>query len=325
MYNAERKLAFIEDKGYSPSSKRDLISKFEGFSVYEEKFGKDLSQMDIQELQVAFDSVSGIGRLTVRQMKSILKNYVRWCKSEGLQTTDSILHIRLDSDEKISQVRDTMVKSPSHLKSIMDEGADGEPIFAPAEKETMDIVYRTFYWMAFAGMSDKDALLVRTANIDFKNRQIVYDGVRYELYEEGLEDVKKAATLNDFWYEHPNYGVRRRKRTDGDLLLRGFTKGTPNLIQMRNGSPKGMGGSDSRKWGLTYRRILESGIFYRAREFESVGKWSWALQMFTDVILRDLKSGRIKIPDGKDFSYIEKIKKKHYIEEYERWKLAFYG
>jgi hypothetical protein len=228
-----------------------------------------------------------------------------------------------------------MVASPYHLATILNDYE-----FDPPEKETIDITYRVFLWMAFAGLTEKDAIKVTAKDVDLANFQIHFEGNDYELYKECKTDFEKACTLTEFMYYHPHYGVRPRKRVEGDTIMRGFLSSEiqPTTIRAlinkrfdpmkylteEQRKQKGID-EDLREAKLSYKRIYLSGIFYREYERERIG----LPVNFSTVVAKEMKQREKE--RGKSYTttptrtYVTIANKleREYLTDYEKWKCAF--
>lgn len=117
----------------------------------------------------------------------------------------------------LSKVKRQMISSPLHLQRVLDE------VFDKESEETIDVIYRCYYWMAFGGIKEDDTLLVKASDIDFANMEIAYKDTHIPLYREALPAFHKAAELNSFRYKNPNYSrTIIRDRVPGDTLMRGI-------------------------------------------------------------------------------------------------------
>lgn len=320
MYNENQKRAFIEDYTDSEKTAAKIIQIFSWFEPHEEKWGMDLSQQSTENLQPVVNELTGVRSKSTELILIILKEYVKWCGRNGYDVSKGIFDVRIVTIDKI---QNQMVASPLHLKSKLDE------FFAPVEEETVDITYRVFLWMAFAGLEDKDAIRVTSDCVDLKNLRINFEGHSYEIYKECIEDFEKASTLTSFQYKHPNY-TTYRDRAEGKLIMRGIRTPTVDLKTIRPVINKRFSVDDAsnetssrQKSRLSYRRIFLSGVFYRAYERERAGLPVDFSDFVALSIERKEKTKKYTVTKTRTLTTIANTLEREYLADYEKWKCAF--
>ena len=319
MYNENQKRAFIESHTNSDKTMAKIVQIFSWFEPYEEDWGLDLSQQSAEKLQPVVNELTGVRSKSTELILIILKEYVKWCGRSGYEVSRGIFDVRINTIDKI---QNQMVASPLHLKAKLDE------FFEPVEEETIDITYRVFLWMAFAGLDDKDAIRVTADCVDLKNFRINFEGHSYEIYKECIEDFKKACELTDFQYKHPNY-ITRRDRADGNLIMRGIRTPTVDLKTIRPVINKKFGADDTEETGgrqksrISYKRIYLSGIFYRAYERERAGLPVDFSEFIARSIERKEKTKKYTVTKTRTLTTIANTIEREYLADYEKWKCAF--
>lgn len=322
MYNETQKNAFIAAHTSSDKTTALIVQIFNWFEPYETEWNMDLSQQTTEILQPVVNDLSGLRSKSTELVLIILKEYVKWCGRNGYEVSKGIFDVRINTIDKI---QNQMVASPLHLKSILDKKEvhnDKETLicgFDLPEQETVDITYRVFLWMAFAGLDDKDAIRVTADHVDLKKLRINFEGHSYEIYKEGREDFEKACKLLDFLYIHPNY-TTRRDRAEGNIIMRGFRSPNVDLLTIRPIINKRLcSGKTPTKEKISYRRIYLSGIFYRAYERERAG-----LPVdFSDVIAREMQDRQYTVTKTRTLTTIANALEREYLADYEKWKCAF--
>lgn len=322
MYNETQKNAFIASHTNSDKTTALIVQIFNWFEPYENEWQCDLSQQSTEVLQPVVNELTGVRSKSTELILIILKEYVKWCGRSGYEVSRGIFDVRINTIDKIQS---QMVASPLHLKSILDRCEFDTP-----NKETVDVTYRVFLWMAFAGLDDKDAIRVTTNDVDLQNLRINFEGHSYEIYKECREDFEKACCLTDFLYEHPNYSIRR-DRAEGNIIMRGFRSPTVDLKTLRPLINKKLttdadGGGETKtrqKSKLSYKRIYLSGIFYRAYERERAG----IPVDFSDVVALEMqrkeKVKQYTTSKTRTLSVIANMIEREYLADYEKWKCAF--
>lgn len=319
MYNEEQKKAFIEAHTNSDKTAAKIVQIFSWFEPHEEKWRMDLSQQCTEELQPVVNELTGVRSKSTELILIILKEYVKWCGRNGYEVSKGIFDVRIITIDKI---QNQMVASPLHLKSKLDD------YFDAVEEETVDITYRVFLWMAFAGLEDKDAIRITADCVDFKNLRINFEGHSYEIYKECLEDFKKACLLPSFQYNHPNYSTRR-DRANGNIIMRGFRSPTVDLMTIRPVINKKFAVDDVEETGgrqksrISYKRIYLSGIFYRAYERERAGLPVDFSEFVAQSIERKEKTKKYTVTKTRTLTTIANTLEREYLADYEKWKCAF--
>jgi len=314
MYNIQLKSRYIEQKTNNKMTARNLNRLFESFGKYEDAAGRDLYEMSKQELSAVVDSAYTLRSRSTMGVLSTLKDYLRWCeKNIGVKTcAESIMY----SNEMSDEMRRLTVSTPEELKKYLDF------YFKPSDEQTVDCIYRCYYWLAFSGVKEEKTVLVRRTDVDLKNMAVCFDNKSYRIYKEAFADFSAASTLDSFVYAHPNYSKRIVvQRFDRTFLLSGV-KAIPTIRAFRvefskrkRMAFKEMGELQS----LSYYRVWLSGLFYRTYISEAMGKapcFEDAAAEYIDGKVYKLGSGRNTI-DSKKRQIVEDFKR-----DYERWKIV---
>lgn len=317
MYNEELKTKFIRDYTQSINTASVATSIFNSFSLYEEGWQADLCTKSAEELQPVIDSVMALRMRSQWVAIGILKEYVRWCIVNKVPNAcDGMLHITMVGLDK---VRKQMVSSPLHLQKSLDE------VFDPEHDNTIDNIYRCYYWMAYVGIKEEDTLLVKASDVCFSEQCIKLKGATYPLYRESLPAFHNAVELTEFTHRHPNYKKPvMRPRVEGDNIMRGIRAST-KLLTVRTTLSKRM--KEATELGkaevkLSYFRVWISGLFYRMYERERAG-----IPVDFSEVASDMMTGKTYRIEGVNkrikVSHIQNRKELDYKEDYQRWKLAF--
>lgn len=322
MYNETQKRAFIESYTSSDSTMAKIIQIFSWFEPFEENWGSDLSLQNDKELQPVIDKLTGVRIKSATTIITILKEYVKWSIRNGYDVNRGVFNVKINATNKI---QDQMVSSPLQLKMKLDH------YFEKVEENTIDITYRIFLWMAFAGLEDNDAVRVTSDCVDLENLRINFEGHSYELYKECREDFKKACELTDFVYIHPLY-VSRKERAEGNVIMRGIRSSTVNIKTVRPIINKKIAAKDEKerikedievkdrqKSYMSYNRIYLSGIFYRAFEMERAG----IPVDFSDIVAKKIQNKEYKTSSTRTITSISNQYERELRADYEKWKCAF--
>lgn len=315
MYNEELKTKFVRGYTNSISTAEVCQTIFNAFEQYEVEWGADLCTRSTEELQPVVDGLVGFRARSKWMRLIILKDYVKWCigmKVPG--ACDGMLKIETVGLEK---VKHQTVASPLHLQRYLDS------ICEPESEETTDNIYRCFYWLAYGGVAEEDILSIKCSDVDLNNMVVRYNDTEVPIYREALPSFKNCVKLTQFVYKHPNYDkLVYKDRADGDTLVRGI-RSAPSIKAMRvELSRRSKAKMDEGKTDLklSYFRVWISGLFYRMYERERAGMpvdFSAAAAQFMEGKTYKLDRGR-NTPEAK-----KRQLTRDYLEDYERWKLAF--
>lgn len=315
MYNQEVKIRFIREYTQSMATESFAVTVFNLFAPYEEGWEADLCTRTTEELQVAADAVLSMRIQSQMQQLRIISAYCKWCVLNGVPgATDGGTHIAFSGMDKM---RMRMVSGPVHLQKYLDE------VFPPVENETVSIVYRCYYWMAFAGIKETDVLSVKCADVDLSDLVIRFGGKEYDLYREAIPTFRLATTLTSFNYfhENPTY-VARRERRAGDALIRGIKplESLKSLQSAMGRPPKEAFETGKTRQRLTYRNVMLSGLFYRVYENERSG----IPHNFADIVAEKTEGKEYATSRGMSKKQILKQIENRYLEDYQRWKFVFF-
>lgn len=314
MYNEDLKKRFVRDYTGSLNTANVAATVFNAVEKYETEWNADLCTRSTEELQPVIDEIVGLRSRSKWMTLTILKEYVKWCIAMKVPgACDGMLHIEAVGLDK---VRHQMVSSPLHLQRFMDS------IFDSESDETIDNIYRCYFWMAYGGIDEDDTILIRNEDVDFSEMIIRYKTISVPIYREALPAFRNAVNLTSFVYKHPNYSKTiRRDRVPGDTIMRGIKAVTKTFTMRATLSKRNIKAVEEEKTDmqLSFYRVRMSGLFYRIYEMERAG----IAPNFSDAALR--------VMDGKTYSLKgrEKIEHKQnrierdYMEDYQRWKLAF--
>lgn len=315
MYNEKLKQQFIVGYTHSENTANLCVTIFNAFSEFEETWNADLCTKSKEELQPAVDSVVGLRARTQWSRLIVLKDYVKWCIENKIPNAcDGMLKIQSASLDKIKQ---QTLSNPLHLQRYLDCICDAE------NDETVDNIYRCYYWLAFGGVTEEDILNIKCSDVDLSNMVVRYKTTEVPIYREALPAFKNCVSLTQFAYKHPNYNkIIYKDRISGNTLIRGI-RSLPTVKSIRvelsrRSKEKIEKGITDLK--MSYLRVWISGLFYRMYEREQAGipvDFSAAALNFMEGKTYNLKSGR-NTPDAK-----RRQVAKDYLNDYERWKLAY--
>lgn len=318
MYNEELKTRFIREYTKSISMADACVRAFDAMEPYEDEWGVDFCTKSEADLAPVIEKLVGFRVRSRWQRIIIFQKYVKWCivnKVNG--ACDGMLKV---DNVGLGKVRTQMIANPTQLQVYLDVICD------PESEQTTDNVYRCFYWMSYSGMSEDEILAARITDVDFENMIIRSGHNEYEIYRESLPAFKNVVTLTEFVYKHPNYPpdkIVKRNRVPGSTLIRGIrsTISAPAIrveLSRRSKDAVDEGLTDKQ---LSHNRVWLSGLFYRMHQRELAGipvDFSGEASRFMEGKTYKLDTGR-NTQEAKKRAIVN-----DYLQDYERWKAAFY-
>lgn len=314
MYNADLKRRFVRDYTSSVSTAKVCETIFNQLEPYELVWNDDLCTKSEDELQPIIDTIVGFRARSKWMRIIILKDYVKWCINVANVpgACDGMLRINTVGLDKVKQ---QTIASPLHLQKYLDM------ICLPESEKATDNIYRCYYWLAYGGVAEKDILSIKCSDVDFENMIVHYNGTDIPIYREAIPAFKNCVELSQFVYNHPNYTKTVwKERAPGDTLIRGV-RSNLTLYSLRVEISRRAKNNES-KTGMrpSYFRIWVSGIFYRTYEREAIGEQP----NFNAIAAQQMEGKVYKLDSGRNTIDAKRRQlAKDYMDDYQRWKLAF--
>lgn len=310
MYNSDLKTRFIREYTDVLSIAEKCKNLFNSVEKYEIEWGADICTVDKERISTVLSDLVGLRTKNQYGLLKILRTYSNWCIKNGVENAcDSMLNI---NDVGLEKIRNQMVSSPLHLDRYLNEICDERSL------ETTDMVIRCYCWLAYMGFSEDEILNIKVDDVDFDYMVVRHNNKEAPIYRESLLSFKQCVKTTSFLYINPTYkDYKYKDRISGDLLLRGLSQPQKHSLRgslCRNIRESVEQGRTTKR--LSLYRIWLSGVFYRAYELERVG------------CEPDFKNNASEFIRNKQLSDIDLNKKmrrvaKEYLDDYERWKLAF--
>lgn len=324
MYNQTQKDWFVSEFSKTEAMRKSLYVMFEAVGKFEEQYGKDVCQMNKEELHRVLSEVVGYRSKSKRARSSSLRSYAQWCIDHQIPgATQDILEIDFDG-LGLDKLRRQTVASPQHLQRYLD------CIFEKETEDTVDVIYRCYYWLAYMGvMNEADALLIDESDVDFENMAIHFNGKDYPFYREAIPSLKRCVNLKSFRFIHPNYDPVIKPRAGGTKLLRGFQDTLSIQVfrsticmkaRQKKFIPADRKDDSSLALSLSYDRVWLSGRFFTMLENERSGMSVDFLYLAEEFMFGkeyNLSSGRNLIGAK------QRQMAGDYQRDYERWKQAY--
>lgn len=297
---------------------------FKKTSVYENKFGKDISEMTRDEYITTLTGLSANKVSILKRKLGMIKAYLKWCMSNGeTNNIEELLTVNESDLNRVGYYRYTMFRDAEKLNRWLDA------IFPPVNDFSYRNYCRLFDLLLFDGISQYQIIELKNENIDYDNGICNYEGRSYILSEytikllrvlkEKLSASYRSETKENYSQSVQPAGSYSVRLEPSDYVIKKTLKSKcinngersqlmDNLssIQSRcaNAYMKSIGALDK----PTYRTIYLSGMFYIFKmHFKETGEKDYSeIIMAWDMI--------------KDFavSYDEMIKEIDRV--YESWK-----
>lgn len=258
MYNGELKEKFIASYTEKISVGTFCRRLFEFTTPYEEKWGADLCTRGSKDIEMIVAEASGTSSQSLSDNLRTIKQYIRWCVSQGTPNAcEEALEIKSVASNKI---KTTTVTSPSHLQRYLNN------VFDEEDKDTTDVVLRTYFWLAYAGIGLDDIVKIKKDDVSFEDMVVRYNGISYPIYREGLKAIRKCITLEYVNVFRPNkVEPVIVQRFESDVLMRGTRGELPKKTILETVSRKQRiaidGGKTNMRVGFFGAWI--SGLFFR--------------------------------------------------------------
>ena len=320
MYNEDIKREFIQTIT-TRSRQEAAIRLFKASEEVEVNNNADLYTMDQETVLKILKSLSGVRSSGCRVFNTIANNYSEWCIKKSFSGTQK-WNIKT-IEPSLEKVRKQSVANPEHLQKYLD------CVFEPECNLSSSNIWRCYFWLAYSGMSETDALLVKDKEVDLFNMVVKHNSREYPIYEEGIEAFKNCVEMKELVCIRNDDIVYTKSRGIGDILLR--TRGefrTPESLRIKVSTytrdPRFKSKEEMIKYGLdirlSYKRALMSGMFYRMYEAEKIG-----IPPDTNSIAADLfdMNPKNNVVSEKDRRKRIATMANYYKRDYEIWKSIY--
>lgn len=252
MLNEARKKNFLASLSNSKNTIANAARAFALFDKKEEEIGCDFCEMPLSVVQPVIDDATTSRSSSVSAILSSLKSYVLWCRDHHFPTSDAVFSVVVNPSKKITN---ETVGDPAMLRAILDT------IFDNPKRETTDIVYRAFFWFAYIGLYDTQAIDLNIDDVNLDDKVVIYKKKRYDIPTQAIEDIRAAVESTYFVLFHENpYYETVCDRSESRAVLRTTRLRRPTLDNFRAAVSKKVKPSPFK---LSYRKILLSGWYYR--------------------------------------------------------------
>lgn len=274
VFNPELKKRWLYDYAASHSLGTTLITihtLLMNLAPYEYEKGADVCTWDNPDyISSVMYEISPTTTNTRRRLLSLLRSYVQWCLDNNIPNTSAAIFDLEFKESNPRTFKSRSVTNPKQLQAYL------RTVLGDETRLCEDLLRRCYAWFAFSGIPIGKAADVRTSDVRLDRMEIVYGGITYRLYYEGLSDIRTACS--SYWYErYVGMHWSLFQRTDNDTVLRGMSSDTTpeqrerllNAGLTRCARLALLEKKTDKR--LTYRDIHRSGVFYRVYEDEMAG------------------------------------------------------
>lgn len=217
MYNSEQKQTFLNTIT-NDNSYRSFQRVFKAVQDMEEKFGKDICEMNVDELLTVLDFKTGVRITNTEQTMSLLRSYVDWCIQNGKTTSENNFD-KISSSEvdKTRTCRARYVKSPVEFEEMI-KIAFGMNV---DYNESAEIPNELMVRLCYVGLENEEIVLLEKTNVDYEAKTIkspLYDCV-YHVSDRILKLCKFCAEQEEVLLM-AKFGMRKERVCSNKYLFR---------------------------------------------------------------------------------------------------------
>jgi hypothetical protein len=319
VYNDKQKQTYLDFEGVNTDSLKRYFIRIE---PKEEEHQKDISQMNQEELIDTLQSLNIRREESRGHLLSLMRGYINWVKLHehgAPNLPNSINTITPESIGSDSAVKDTMIKNPEHLQSLLDDGLDY------INYENRSKITKLLFWLLYQGILLEDMPSLRKDSIDYSNYVIkVSNNKTYQIDDKTIKLWKDCVVISYIEKKNGRSIISKRSDTneyskydliDNEYLFRpivgnkGYTNQKSSIHTIRKMLSGVFEACDMKS--IPARNINYSGIFYKIYLREKEG------EKITPEIIAEYFT--IKYKDRVEL--IANTRK--WRIDYEDWKIAF--
>ena len=217
MYNSEQKQNFLNTIT-NDNSYRSFQRVFKAVQDMEEKFGKDICEMNVDELLTVLDFKTGVRITNTEQTMSLLRTYVDWCIQNGKTTSENNFD-KISSSEvdKTRTCRAKYVKSPAEFEEMLSAVFGMNADYNETTEKPNELMVR----LCYTGLENDEVVLLEKSNVDYEAKTIkspLYDCV-YHVSDKILALCRFCAEQDEILLL-AKFGMRKEKLCNNKYLLR---------------------------------------------------------------------------------------------------------
>lgn len=287
MMNPEMKSDFFYSK-FSHMQENDIktiIRFFNVVGITEKQNQKDFSEFTFKEVLDLFERNEWQHANTFAHNKSILKQYIDWCKSQNKISGDIHPIERINKDD----ITGTIKFDRQYFKSYDDFCGCLEEVYNNADVDDISqfLIPKLVYHLSWLGLTKEEIRFLKKDDFNIKDKSISSKLSGYKL--SGLSEyvVKLIQECIDIksYSSHNIYSERSVEYQDNDFLIRTMKNiRAPDIdpvselyfnnINVKFSKITGSYNPTAKyyKKGITCDSVYYSGLYYRIYEYENTNK-----------------------------------------------------
>lgn len=315
MYNSDQKEEYIK---YESKNEQSLTNYFKRIFENEKEYGKDIADMDEDELKSTLISLNIRREESRNHMLSLMRGYINWAKfSNKTNNNSSINNITPDVISSDNAIITQMLKSPKQVEHIINNSIK-EDYYSQENRDSRD---QLVLWLLYSGMTIEELQSLKKNDIDYVNKKVKTKDDIYQVNDKILALCEKCSNIKylEKTGTKSKSGIINYDLLDNEYLFRpiaGQKLRDPMckqtifiaIIQKIFNNYYELTGEYIRVSPLN---IKLSGIFYQLYEQEQMGT-----KITSEILAKYLK---IEYSSKKELL----IKIRKWKIDYDDWKLAF--
>jgi integrase len=246
----------------------------------EEEYQQDICVMQRRELADTLKSLNIRREETRGHLLSLLRGYIDWARLNGVENVQKVIHlITPESIISDDSVKTSMIKSPEHLKEILDDGLDY------TNYENRSKVVTLLFRLLYQGIPLDEIRSLKKTDIDYNTGIIkISDEKTYQIDTELAALWKECASITYIEKRNGKADTAKSKTVmefikydlaDNDYLFRKIagSKADSNepcsLNTFRKMVAYAFAGNEAKT--IPARNINFSGLFYKLYQYEQSG------------------------------------------------------
>jgi site-specific recombinase XerD len=249
MYNEEAKNEFLEQKHFSPITKKSYQRIFLNSYRMENALNKDLADFNLDEISEVLTSLNPLTPSASRSNISVIYNYITWAMERGYRTVPSNINpletVKHDKEfiQKFTDKNVVIYISKDELDQLTDPNTG-----------CVNAQDGVLFSLLFDGLSVHEICNLKKSDVDFKNRILHLTDDKGHKRELKIPEWSNSLELIQEAIEETEY----KKRNNEAVILSNQTNVTmlvENDYVVRVGKTKNRDASGAVQPSVIYRRL----------------------------------------------------------------------
>ncbi len=313
MFNEQQKRSYLETLK-STATRKDIEQYFYRIKKYETPIGKDIAELNRDELRTVLTQTEIRSENSRQHMLSLLRGYVSWLRARGLGGLNSpIFDINSSFFGSTSSITKQMIRDPEQLMRIVETSVDKNSL------ENRFIQEALFFKLLYMGIPIEDLPKLKKKDLHASKKTISAVSGEYEIFDDEViamwktfVNVDKLERVNGKSTAKEDFGLS--DLIESDYLFRPRMPKSKTKVKEQfpvttiKSHLNGHFQNYSKDLLVSPTKINQSGLFYKM--FSEGGP------VTKERIAREFKLGDI---NDKNVA----IKAERLLNEYYDWKIAF--